>query len=108
GERAGPDVSDGGGRCACSRDGGGGTMKVAILAGGVGSRIAEETEARPKPMVEIGGRPILWHIMKYYAHFGFNEFVIALGYKGECVKRYMLDYSPLASNLTVHLKNGDV
>jgi len=83
-------------------------MKVAILAGGVGSRISEETEAKPKPMVEIGGRPMLWHIMKYYAHFGFNDFVIALGYKGECVKRYMIDYSPLASNLTVHLKNGDV
>ena len=57
-------------------------MKVAILAGGVGSRIAEETETKPKPMVEIGGRPILWHIMKHYAHYGMREFVIALGYKG--------------------------
>ena len=70
-------------------------MKVAILAGGLGTRLAEETEVRPKPMVEIGGRPILWHIMKHYAHYGFNEFVIALGYKGEVIKRYFLDYSTL-------------
>ena len=58
-------------------------MKVAILAGGLGTRLAEETDVRPKPMVEVGGRPILWHIMKHYAHYGFNEFVVALGYKGE-------------------------
>ena len=57
-------------------------MKVVILAGGLGTRLAEETEMRPKPMVEIGGRPILWHIMKNYAHYGFKEFYIALGYKG--------------------------
>ncbi len=62
-------------------------MKVAILAGGLGSRLQEETEIKPKPMVEIGGRPILWHIMKLYAHYGFNEFVIALGYKGDYIKR---------------------
>ncbi len=67
-------------------------MKVVILAGGLGSRLAEETEIKPKPMVEIGGRPILWHIMKHYAHYGFKEFVIALGYKGENIKRYFLDY----------------
>ncbi len=67
-------------------------MKVVILAGGLGTRLAEETEVRPKPMVEIGGRPILWHIMKHYAHYGFNEFVVALGYKGEVIKRYFLDY----------------
>ena len=58
-------------------------MKVAILAGGLGSRISEETEVKPKPMVEIGGRPILWHIMKHYAHYGLRDFVVALGYKGE-------------------------
>jgi glucose-1-phosphate cytidylyltransferase len=83
-------------------------MKVAILAGGVGSRLSEETEAKPKPMVEIGGRPILWHIMKIYAAAGFREFVIALGYKGEYIKRYMVDYSALSSNLTVGLGTGRV
>jgi glucose-1-phosphate cytidylyltransferase len=83
-------------------------MKVAILAGGVGSRLAEETEIKPKPMVEVGGRPILWHIMMHYAHYGFNEFVIALGYKGEVIKKYMVDYCSLNSNLTVHLRTGEV
>jgi len=83
-------------------------MKVAILAGGVGTRLAEETEARPKPMVEIGGKPILWHIMKYYSHFGFKDFAIALGYMGDYIKRYMIDYSPLSGNLTVQLKTGAV
>jgi glucose-1-phosphate cytidylyltransferase len=83
-------------------------LKVAILAGGVGSRLAEETESKPKPMVEIGGRPILWHIMKYYAEFGHRDFVIALGYKGEIIKRYMVDYCALTSNLTVSLKDGNV
>ena len=83
-------------------------MKVVILAGGFGTRLAEETEVRPKPMVEIGGKPILWHIMKHYAHYGFNEFVIALGYKGEMIKRYFLDYSTLYGNMTVHLKTGAV
>ena len=62
-------------------------MKVAILAGGVGSRLSEETEAKPKPMVEIGGRPILWHIMMHYAHHGFRDFVMALGYKSEIIKK---------------------
>jgi glucose-1-phosphate cytidylyltransferase len=83
-------------------------MKVAILAGGFGSRLAEETQVIPKPMVEIGGRPILWHIMKHYAHYGFKEFYIALGYKGEVIKRYFLDYYTLNGNLTVHLPNGKV
>jgi glucose-1-phosphate cytidylyltransferase len=83
-------------------------MKVVILAGGLGSRLAEETDVKPKPMVEIGGRPILWHIMQHYSHFGFNEFVIALGYKGEYVKRYMIDYCRLTSDLTVKLRSGDV
>lgn len=83
-------------------------MKVAILAGGHGTRLAEETEVKPKPMVEIGGRPVLWHIMKIYDHFGFKNFVIALGYKGEVIKKYMIDYCALASDLTVDLKNGEV
>lgn len=83
-------------------------MKVAILAGGVGSRLAEETEVKPKPMVEIGGRPILWHIMMHYAHYGFTDFVIALGYKGEVIKKYMVDYCSLNSNLTVRLRTGEI
>jgi glucose-1-phosphate cytidylyltransferase len=83
-------------------------MKVGILAGGLGSRLAEETEVRPKPMVEIGGRPILWHIMKYYAHFDFNQFVVALGYKGEYIKKYMVDYCHLYNDVTVHQGQGRV
>ena len=67
-------------------------MKVVIFAGGLGTRLMEETEARPKPMVEIGGKPILWHIMKIYEHQGFNEFVICLGYKQEMVKEYFINY----------------
>ena len=63
-------------------------MKVVILAGGYGTRLAEETDIRPKPMIEIGGKPILWHIMKTYSHFGFNDFIICLGYKGNCIKEY--------------------
>jgi glucose-1-phosphate cytidylyltransferase len=76
-------------------------MKVAILAGGYGSRIAEETEIRPKPMVEIGGYPILWHIMRHYAYYGFEDFVIALGYKGEYIKKYFADYCSLGGNVFV-------
>src|SRR5216684_89659 len=83
-------------------------MKVALLAGGLGSRLAEETELKPKPMVEIGGKPILWHIMKYYAHYGFNEFLIALGYKGEMIKRYFLDYHSLNGSMTISLSSGTV
>lgn len=83
-------------------------MKVAILAGGKGTRISEETTIKPKPMVEIGDRPILWHIMRHYAHYGFNEFVIALGYKGEVIKRYMVDYASLNSNLAINLKTGEI
>jgi glucose-1-phosphate cytidylyltransferase len=83
-------------------------MKTLILAGGLGTRLAEETELKPKPMVEIGGQPILWHIMKHYAHYGFREFVVALGYKGDAIKRYFLDYSRLNSSLSVHLASGDV
>ncbi|MBN1559785.1 glucose-1-phosphate cytidylyltransferase [candidate division KSB1 bacterium] len=83
-------------------------MKVAILAGGYGTRLAEETEIRPKPMVEIGGYPILWHIMMTYSHYGYNDFVIALGYKGDVIKRYMLDYCALNSDLRIDFENGDV
>jgi len=83
-------------------------MKVAILTGGVGSRLSEETVVKPKPMVEIGGRPILWHIMKHYSHYGFNEFVLALGYKGEYIKKYFVDYCALESNLTVQVGAGTV
>jgi glucose-1-phosphate cytidylyltransferase len=83
-------------------------MKVAILAGGFGTRLAEETEIRPKPMVEIGGKPMLWHIMKIYAHYGFKDFVIALGYKGEYIKKYIVDYCSLTNNLTVNMKNGQI
>jgi len=83
-------------------------MKVAILAGGVGSRLSEETELKPKPMVEIGGKPILWHIMMHYSCYGFNEFVIGLGYKGEVIKKYMVDYCSLNSNLIVNFKTGKV
>jgi glucose-1-phosphate cytidylyltransferase len=83
-------------------------MKVVILAGGFGTRLAEETEVRPKPMVEIGERPILWHVMKHYAHYGFKEFFIALGYKGDVIKRYFLDYHALSGNLSINLSNGDI
>lgn len=83
-------------------------MRVCILAGGLGSRLSEETVLKPKPMVEIGGRPILWHIMMHYAHYGYEEFIIALGYKGEYIKRYMADYCSLNSDLTVDLGTGKV
>ncbi len=83
-------------------------MKVVILAGGLGTRLAEETEVKPKPMVEVGGHPILWHIMKHYAHFGFKEFFVALGYKGEVIKRYFLDYYSLNGSITIDLASGGV
>jgi glucose-1-phosphate cytidylyltransferase len=83
-------------------------MRVAILAGGLGTRLQEETTVKPKPMVEIGGRPILWHVMKHYAHHGFCEFLVALGYKGECIKRHFLDYYQLNTNITVDLSSGEV
>jgi glucose-1-phosphate cytidylyltransferase len=81
-------------------------MKVVLLAGGLGTRLTEETEIRPKPMVEIGGRPILWHIMKHYAHYGFAEFLVALGYKGEYIKRYFLDYYTLNGSMSLDLATG--
>ena len=83
-------------------------MRVVILAGGQGTRFAEETEMRPKPMVEIGGRPIVWHIMKHYQQFGFNEFLLALGYKGEMVKRFFLDDLTLSGSMTVDVARGEV
>lgn len=83
-------------------------MKVVILAGGLGTRLSEETEVRPKPMVEIGGRPILWHIVQIYAHQGFREFAVALGYKGEQIKRFFVEYRHLSSNMTVAVREGDV
>ncbi|MEZ5399801.1 MAG: glucose-1-phosphate cytidylyltransferase [Bryobacteraceae bacterium] len=83
-------------------------MKVVILAGGAGTRFAEETDVRPKPMIEVGGKPILWHIIRHYAHFGFKDFVIALGYKGEVIKKYFVDYFSLSSDLTVSLGTGQV
>ena len=81
-------------------------MKVVILAGGFGTRLSEETELKPKPMIEIGGRPILWHIMKLYSHFGFNDFVICLGYKGYVIKEYFLNYFVHMSDITVDLSCG--
>jgi glucose-1-phosphate cytidylyltransferase len=81
-------------------------LKVAILAGGVGSRLAEETEIKPKPMVDIGGKPIIWHIMMHYARYGFRDFAIALGYRGEAIKKYMLDYAALNCDLKVNTRTG--
>jgi glucose-1-phosphate cytidylyltransferase len=83
-------------------------MKVVILAGGFGTRLSEETDIKPKPMVEIGGKPILWHIMKTYSEYGFNEFVILLGYKGYYIKEYFSNYFLHQSNVTVDLSSGQV
>jgi glucose-1-phosphate cytidylyltransferase len=83
-------------------------MKVVILCGGMGTRLSEETALRPKPMVEIGGRPILWHIMKSFSAQGFNEFVLALGYKGHVIKDYFLDYRHHACSLTLDLRSGRI
>ena len=81
-------------------------MKTVILAGGLGTRLSEETVVRPKPMVEIGGMPILCHVMSVYSHFGFNDFAIALGYKGQCIKEFFLNYYTVNSDLTVDLATG--
>ena len=83
-------------------------MKVVILAGGFGTRLSEETDVRPKPMIEIGGKPILWHIMKIYASFGFKEFVVALGYRGEIIKDYFYKYFYLQNSFSINLKSGQV
>ncbi len=82
-------------------------MKVVILAGGLGTRLSEETVVRPKPMVEIGGKPILWHIMSLYAAHGFDEFVVAMGYKGEVIRDYFLNYYALTNDLTIDLASGN-
>ena len=81
-------------------------MKVVIFAGGLGTRISEETDTRPKPMVEIGGKPILWHIMKVYSSFGFNDFIICLGYKGYLIKEYFMHYYLHNSDITIELKSN--
>lgn len=83
-------------------------MKVVILAGGLGTRLSEETQLKPKPMVEIGSMPILWHIMKIYSHYGFNEFIICLGYKGYVIKEYFFNYSKHLSDFTINLENNDI
>lgn len=81
-------------------------MKVIILAGGVGTRLSEETSLRPKPMVEIGGRPILWHIMKIYSHYGFNDFIICCGYKGYMIKEYFANYFLHQADVTIDLQQN--
>jgi glucose-1-phosphate cytidylyltransferase len=81
-------------------------MKVVILAGGFGTRLGAEGQLTPKPLVPIGGRPILWHIMKTYAHFGFTDFVVCLGYKGDMIKRYFYEYELINSNFTIELGTG--
>lgn len=83
-------------------------MKVVILAGGLGTRLSEETGLRPKPMVEIGGRPILWHIMKIYSHWGFNEFVVLTGYKSHVIKEYFLNYYTRYSDITIDMASNEV
>ena len=83
-------------------------IPVVSLCGGMGTRLVEQTEVRPKPLVEVGGRPILWHIMKHYSRYGFNEFILALGYKGEQIKRYFLDFNSLSQDFTVSLNDGAI
>jgi glucose-1-phosphate cytidylyltransferase len=83
-------------------------MKVVILAGGVGSRLAEETMVRPKPMLDLGGKPLLWHIMKIYSHYGLNDFIVCLGYKGYLVKEYFANYFLHMSDVTINLRNNQV
>lgn len=83
-------------------------MKVVILAGGLGTRLSEETDLKPKPMVEIGGKPILWHIMKIYSHYGFNDFIICLGYKGYIIKEYFANYFLHHANVTIDLKENSI
>lgn len=83
-------------------------MKVVVLAGGLGTRLAEETEVKPKPMVDIGGHPILWHILKGFAHHELREFVVALGYRGDVIKRWMIDHVALSGSMTVDLRKDTI
>ena len=83
-------------------------MKVVILAGGAGTRLSEETQVRPKPMVEIGGRPILWHLMKIYSHQGFDEFIVCLGYKGYVIKEYFANYFLHQADVTIDLESNSM
>lgn len=83
-------------------------MKAVILAGGFGTRLAEETDVKPKPMVEVGGHPLLWHIMKHYAHHGTSEFLVPLGYRGDVIRRYFVDFATLRSTFSVDLRTGQV
>lgn len=83
-------------------------MKAVILAGGLGTRMSEETDLRPKPMIEIGDRPLLWHIMKLYSHFGINEFIVCLGYKGYLIKEFFFNYYRHTSDLEIDLRSGDL
>ena len=83
-------------------------MKVVILAGGLGTRLSEETVSKPKPMVEIGGKPILWHILKIYSYYGYNDFIICCGYKGYMIKEYFSNYSLHTSDITIDLKNNSI
>ena len=83
-------------------------MKVVILAGGLGTRISEETETRPKPMVEVGGKPLLWHIMKIYSHYGYNEFIVCLGYKGHIIKEYFSNFLLHHADITIDLSNNEL
>ena len=83
-------------------------MKVLILAGGLGTRLSEETSLLPKPMVEIGGKPILWHIMKIYSYWGFNDFIILTGYKGHIIKDYFINYYTHYSDITVDMSNNSL
>ncbi|MBW8015816.1 MAG: glucose-1-phosphate cytidylyltransferase [Planctomycetes bacterium] len=83
-------------------------MKTVILCGGLGTRLSEETQIKPKPMVEIGGHPILWHVMNIYSHYGHKDFVLALGYKGEVIKQYFVDYNLMTNDVTAYLGKGKV
>lgn len=83
-------------------------MKTVILCGGLGTRLSEETQIKPKPMVEIGGHPILWHVMNIYSHYGHKDFVLALGYKGEVIKQYFIDYNLMTNDVTAYLSKGKV
>ena len=83
-------------------------MKTIILCGGQGTRMKEETEFKPKPLVNVGGKPIIWHIMKIYAHYGYNEFILALGYRGDMLKEWFLHWRTLSDNFTLSTKDNEI